>query len=102
RLGSLRRKPLFVEGDHCPQVWQARSAVHGGCGLFGRIELVADQVEPPGPEARVREVEPGDRRELLRAAAPTGAQQLDVARDERLALFEVAPVDRQREQLAIC
>src|SRR5436190_21814850 len=95
-------------GSHCcssrvttPAVWQARSAAHGGRGLFGRLQLPAYQIEPAVPEPWVGEVEARDRRELLGTAAAARAQQLDVARDERLALFEVAAIDRECEQLAV-
>ena len=68
---------------------QPRRADLGGGGL-GRVELVAHELEALRPEAGVLEVEPGDRGQLLGAARAAGAQQLEVARDEVLALLEVA------------
>src|SRR5581483_4860610 len=70
----------------------------GGLGL---LELVAHEPQAVVPERRVGEVDPDDLAELLGAARAAGAEQLEVARDERLALLEVARVDRQREQLPV-
>ena len=48
--------------------------------LLGGVELLLDERQPGGPEARVGEVEPGDRGQVLRAARAAGGQQLEVAR----------------------
>src|SRR5215218_10063065 len=61
--------------------------------LLRVVELALDQVEPRVPEAGVGQVDADDAAELLGRQRPAGAQHLDVARDEALALVDVALVD---------
>src|SRR5215216_6176212 len=70
-------------------------------GRLGRRELALDEGEPAVPEAGVGEVDPDDPAELLGRHRAAGRQQLQVRRDELLAVLLVAAVDGECEQLPV-
>src|SRR5688500_8225011 len=70
-------------------------------GLLGGVELALDELEAGAPEARIREVDSHDLTELLRRPRAARAQQVEIRRDEALALLLVPAVDGEREQVAV-
>src|SRR3954452_11231586 len=82
-----------------------RFSLSGGPGPARRflclLELGAHELQALIPEARIGEVDTDDLTQLLGAARAAGAEHLEIARDERVALVDVPRVDRQRQQLAV-
>src|SRR5215210_2054154 len=83
-----------------PSPRRREALVELGGELLGLVHERADRVEAGGPEGGIADVEPEPGGELRRRRRPAGAQQVEVRLDERLALVDVAPVDREREEIA--
>src|SRR4051812_29507512 len=65
------------------------------------VEQLVQRLDPARPDRRVGEVQPDDLGELLGRLGAALAEQVEVRLDDRLALDLVAPVDREREEVAV-
>src|SRR5438067_637291 len=84
-----------------PRCWSSLSWLARRSQLLGGGQPLLDKSQACVPEARICQVDSDDRAELLRAPGAAGREQLEVARDELVAVHQVAAVGGQREQLPV-
>src|SRR5262249_9442618 len=101
RAGSRRRNVtatvLAPVAQRRREAVRASRAIHRG---FQLVDQRGEDGEAALPEGRIVDVETEAREQRAGLLAAAGGEQLEIARDERVALLAVALVERQHEQLA--